>query len=63
MNSYLVNIIQIAGLFFQNSILWLDEDNLLVCCQSGLVGQDLEEFLKSKGYTTGHEPDSYEFST
>ncbi|CAH1390878.1 unnamed protein product [Nezara viridula] len=46
-----------------NNILWLDKKNLLVCCQTGLVGQDLESFLQERGFTCGHEPDSYEFST
>ncbi|XP_014257150.1 alkyldihydroxyacetonephosphate synthase [Cimex lectularius] len=46
-----------------NGIKWLDPQNLLICCQSGIMGQDLESYLKTRGYTTGHEPDSYEFST
>ncbi|CAH0564681.1 unnamed protein product [Brassicogethes aeneus] len=46
-----------------NRILWLDKDNLVACCESGIVGQDLERELAKLGYTTGHEPDSYEFSS
>ncbi|KAF6199036.1 hypothetical protein GE061_007061, partial [Apolygus lucorum] len=46
-----------------NQIFWLDRKNLLICCQCGLVGQDLERYLQSRGFTVGHEPDSYEFST
>ncbi|XP_050301920.1 LOW QUALITY PROTEIN: alkyldihydroxyacetonephosphate synthase [Anthonomus grandis grandis] len=46
-----------------NRILWLDEENLVACCESGIIGQDLERELTSLGYTTGHEPDSYEFSS
>lgn len=46
-----------------NRILWLDRDNLLACCESGIVGQDLERELRSRGLTSGHEPDSYEFSS
>ncbi|XP_046403429.1 alkyldihydroxyacetonephosphate synthase [Ischnura elegans] len=46
-----------------NRILWLDRDNLLACCEAGIIGQDLERELKSQGFTTGHEPDSYEFSS
>ncbi|KAK9508901.1 hypothetical protein O3M35_006343 [Rhynocoris fuscipes] len=45
------------------AILWLDKSDLLVCCQCGIVGQDLELYLQKEGFTTGHEPDSYEFST
>lgn len=45
-----------------NRILWIDRDNLLVCCESGIIGQDLERQLRFQGFTCGHEPDSYEFS-
>lgn len=45
-----------------NRILWIDRDNLLVCCESGVIGQDLERQLHLQGFTCGHEPDSYEFS-
>lgn len=47
---------------FQNNLLWLDEENLVACFESGIVGQDLERVLRAKGYTSGHEPDSFEFS-
>lgn len=46
-----------------NKILWLDKENLVACCESGIIGQDLERELGKLGYTTGHEPDSYEFSS
>ncbi|XP_029647072.1 alkyldihydroxyacetonephosphate synthase, peroxisomal [Octopus sinensis] len=46
-----------------NKILWIDEENLTVCAESGIVGQDLERRLAEKGYCTGHEPDSMEFSS
>ncbi|KAL1116050.1 hypothetical protein AAG570_005545, partial [Ranatra chinensis] len=46
-----------------NAILRLDEKNLLVTCEAGIIGQDLEAYLKPRGYTSGHEPDSYEFSS
>ncbi|XP_049801936.1 alkyldihydroxyacetonephosphate synthase isoform X2 [Schistocerca nitens] len=46
-----------------NRILWLDRNNLLVCCEAGIIGQDLERELQSQGFTAGHEPDSYEFSS
>ena len=53
----------LIGMFLvQNRILWLDEGNMVACCESGIIGQDLERALQSQGYTTGHEPDSYEFS-
>nr|CAD66418.1 alkyl-dihydroxyacetonephosphate synthase [Suberites domuncula]CAD79441.1 dihydroxyacetonephosphate synthase [Suberites domuncula] len=44
-------------------ILWIDEENLTACIEGGCVGQDLERKLGEMGYTTGHEPDSLEFST
>ncbi|KAL4708720.1 hypothetical protein ACJJTC_017399 [Scirpophaga incertulas] len=46
-----------------NSILWLDGEQLLARVQAGIVGQDLEREMRSRGFTVGHEPDSYEFST
>lgn len=46
-----------------NSILWLDKEQLLARVQAGIVGQDLEREMRSRGFTVGHEPDSYEFST
>jgi alkyldihydroxyacetonephosphate synthase len=46
-----------------DKILWIDDDNLTAHVQAGIVGQDLERKLAEKGYTTGHEPDSQEFST
>jgi alkyldihydroxyacetonephosphate synthase len=46
-----------------NKMLWLDGENLAVCFEAGIVGQDLERELKLMGFTTGHEPDSMEFST
>lgn len=27
------------------------------------MGQDLEREMRARGFTVGHEPDSYEFST
>lgn len=46
-----------------NRILWLDKENLVACCESGIIGQDLERELAKLGFTSGHEPDSYEFSS
>lgn len=45
-----------------NSILWIDRENLIACCEAGIIGQDLEKQLLLHGLTSGHEPDSYEFS-
>ncbi|XP_021913048.1 alkyldihydroxyacetonephosphate synthase [Zootermopsis nevadensis] len=46
-----------------NRILWLDRENLVACCEAGIIGQDLERELHQQGFTSGHEPDSYEFSS
>jgi len=35
---------------------------MIACCEAGIVGQDLERELRQQGVTSGHEPDSYEFS-
>ncbi|KAJ6588681.1 hypothetical protein B0H19DRAFT_215073 [Mycena capillaripes] len=46
-----------------NSILWLDEFDCMASVQAGAVGLYLEQALNELGWTTGHEPDSMEFST
>lgn len=46
-----------------NRILFIDQKNLVARCESGILGQDLERELQKRGYTCGHEPDSYEFSS
>uniref|UniRef100_A0A182P3E9 Alkylglycerone-phosphate synthase n=1 Tax=Anopheles epiroticus TaxID=199890 RepID=A0A182P3E9_9DIPT len=46
-----------------NRMLWIDRPNLVACFEAGIVGQDLERELRQLGFTVGHEPDSYEFST
>ncbi|KAK0168137.1 hypothetical protein PV327_001968 [Microctonus hyperodae] len=46
-----------------NRILWIDRENLVACCEAGIIGQDLERELRAKKLTSGHEPDSYEFSS
>ena len=44
-------------------ILWLDEENLQACVETGISGTQLERELAARGYTAGHEPDSLELST
>ncbi|XP_067932186.1 alkyldihydroxyacetonephosphate synthase, peroxisomal-like [Watersipora subatra] len=46
-----------------NEILWIDEKNMTARVQSGIIGQELERQLAEKGFCTGHEPDSMEFSS
>ena len=44
-------------------VLWIDEDNLQACVESGISGKGMEQALGERGYTSGHDPDSVEFST
>ena len=46
-----------------NKVEHIDEENLMVIVEAGITGKDLEGALNKKGFTVGHEPDSYEFST
>ena len=48
--------------FTKNQILWIDDHNLVARIEAGIIGKDMERRLEEKGYTVGHEPDSYEFS-
>ena len=41
----------------------VDEKNLMVTVEAGITGKALEKELNKLGFTVGHEPDSYEFST
>lgn len=41
-----------------NRVLDLDEDSLTITVEPGILGQELEEYLEAKGYTTGHFPSS-----
>ena len=52
-----------VDLGLMNKVLWIDRHNLTVCCESGILGQDLDKKLSEFGFTCGHEPDSFEFST
>ncbi|NKB70902.1 MAG: FAD-binding protein [Candidatus Latescibacteria bacterium] len=46
-----------------NQIASLDEDNMQACIEAGISGKQLELQLQARGFTTGHDPDSIEFST
>ena len=41
-----------------NKILMINDKNLTVTAQTGINGMNLERILNSKGYTTGHIPQS-----
>ena len=46
-----------------NNILNIDEVNMSVTAQAGILGPQLESFLNERGFTCGHFPQSFEFST
>lgn len=46
-----------------DQILDIDEESLTATVQAGVFGPELEERLQSRGFTLGHYPQSFEFST
>ncbi|MEX2181207.1 MAG: FAD-binding oxidoreductase [Gemmatimonadaceae bacterium] len=46
-----------------NRILWIDTVNRTACIEAGAIGRHITDALAKHGFTMGHEPDSYEFST
>jgi len=46
-----------------NRLVSLDEESRLAAFLAGVAGPDLEAQLRAKGYTLGHFPQSFEFST
>ena len=44
-------------------IVHINEEDGLAHVEAGITGRELIEQLKRRGYTIGHEPDSFEFST
>jgi len=46
-----------------NKIESIKEKDRRITVEAGITGKQLEELLKEKGFTVGHEPDSIEFST
>jgi len=46
-----------------NRVLNIDEDSLLATAEAGIYGPQLEEHLQKHGYTLGHYPQSFQFST
>jgi alkyldihydroxyacetonephosphate synthase len=53
-------VLDLAGL---NRILALDETNLLIQVQAGMMGHHLEAELNTRGYTLNHSPQSLDRST
>ncbi|WP_281613714.1 FAD-binding oxidoreductase [Flammeovirga sp. SubArs3] len=46
-----------------NKVVSIDEESLTVTAQAGISGPELENYLNKRGYTCGHFPQSFEFST
>lgn len=46
-----------------DKILWIDYENMTMCAEAGIIGDELERQLNEKGVCIGHEPDSLEFSS
>lgn len=44
-------------------LLWLDRESRLACLQAGATGPEVEAQLNAQGFTLGHFPQSFEFST
>lgn len=50
-------------LTLMDKLLDIDEESLLARAEAGIYGPALEEALQARGYTLGHYPQSFEFST
>ncbi|WP_317259866.1 FAD-dependent oxidoreductase [Kocuria atrinae] len=46
-----------------NKVLEIDETSGLATIQAGVLGPDMEEQLNARGWTLGHFPDSFTYST
>ncbi len=46
-----------------NGLLWFDETSHLAAFGAGAAGPDLEAQLRARGFTLGHFPQSFEYST
>eukprot|EP01088_Endostelium_zonatum_P015656 TRINITY_DN394_c0_g1_i1.p1 TRINITY_DN394_c0_g1~~TRINITY_DN394_c0_g1_i1.p1 ORF type:complete len:673 (-),score=179.69 TRINITY_DN394_c0_g1_i1:36-2054(-) len=46
-----------------SKMLWLDKKTNTACFEVGCLGPDLEQQLGREGYSLGHDPDSFQWST
>ncbi|HNR31536.1 MAG TPA: FAD-binding oxidoreductase [Candidatus Hydrogenedentes bacterium] len=46
-----------------DQVIAIDEESLVARVQAGIYGPQLEEALQARGFTLGHYPQSFEFST
>jgi alkyldihydroxyacetonephosphate synthase len=51
------------NLMEMNQLIHLDEVNQTATFQAGILGPDMEKILQEKGFTLGHFPQSFEYST
>ena len=52
-----------VDLLYMNKLIFMDEDSQLATAEAGIYGPELEASLQSRGYSAGHFPQSFEFST
>jgi alkyldihydroxyacetonephosphate synthase len=52
-----------ADMSHMNHMIHLDERSCLATFGAGIIGPDLEALLQTRGFTLGHFPQSFEFST
>jgi len=52
-----------VALHGMNRLIGIDESNLLATFEAGIFGPELEKQLNEKGFTLGHYPQSFEYST
>ena len=55
--------IAVLNMTRMKALIEFDENSLTATFQTGIYGPDLEQILNKKGYTLGHFPQSFEFST
>ena len=46
-----------------NRVLHIDTESLTATAEAGIYGPELEAYLQERGYTLGHYPQSFQFST
>ena len=53
----------ICDMRWMNKVVSIDRANGTAEIEAGILGRAMEVELNAAGFTMGHEPDSYEFST
>jgi alkyldihydroxyacetonephosphate synthase len=52
-----------VNLLHMNNMLHIDKEHFMATFQAGILGPDLEKLLNKQGFTLGHFPQSFEYST